>query len=68
MIMSSMENGRTHCGFRSIRQTTLCGRQPRGSCGLAYSHRARKKSGGIYDEPLPAVQKVWSDITDSGFY
>ncbi|HEY3272667.1 MAG TPA: hypothetical protein VGJ92_02835 [Methanocella sp.] len=53
--MSSMENGRTHCGFRSIRRTTLQGRQPRGSCGIAYPGPAKKKSGGIYDEPRPSM-------------
>jgi hypothetical protein len=49
--MSSMENGRTHCGFRSIRRNTLWGIEKRRCCTVTYACQARKKSGGLYDEP-----------------
>jgi hypothetical protein len=48
--MSSMENGRTHCGFRSIRRTTAWGQRPQGSCPLVYQRPGKKASGSMYDD------------------
>jgi hypothetical protein len=45
-----MENGRTHCGFRMIRRSTVWDRQPKGSCPLIYQRPKKKKSGSMYDE------------------
>ncbi|MGA9141749.1 MAG: hypothetical protein WBZ29_16105 [Methanocella sp.] len=54
--MSSMENGSAHFGFHAISQSAAWRRQQRCGSHTMCRPRARKASGGIYDEPAWALR------------